>query len=120
MELEGKVIAYIRVNGEEYRDNNDKRVCIAIVTGYDPDIGITIQDAFDHNIYHWCLHGPSSVLGKQLGVHYPINEFKAEFKAATKMLKWGYINGYVIRKIHRAHTRCPEGVASAPTCPFGQ
>ena len=106
---EGKLVMISYADGEKRQ---------GIVTGYDKDIGITIQD-FETKKYILCLNGPSSPVDCN-----PIDEHthKILFKYITGCISIGKYNMAIenrfIKKLLHYNPNCDH--ITSEDCPFSQ
>ena len=107
-ELEGKIIDCW--DGDIYRKG--------LIAGCDPDIGITIVNAEDHNNYLACLKGPGSKLWERT---FNKEAYEVTFKMMVGQFKTGIYKNHEIVSMRKVNFDCGEPTqATAQTCPFGQ
>jgi len=107
--LERKIIDVI--------DSKGKFIGKGKVVGCDYDVGITIVDKDNPNVYFGCLAGPSSTLWN---IHYSEELYKALFDSIVNQIKSGILSYKAMDHVEKIHNMAPGYNASAEHCPFGQ
>jgi hypothetical protein len=107
--LEGKIIKVTAGDRFQYK---------GIVSGCDYDIGITIQNADDHDNYLVCLHGTCSPYKiAAAAANNDLQLYKKVFNKIIKDIQTGHLDQFELEDlVGRASDKQP----SADTCPFSQ
>jgi len=105
--LEGKEILFI--------------VCgmpiLAIVTGCDSDLGISIQRKTSKE-YLMCLNGPMSPISKDPRSGFNAEKYSSEFEGVVKMIRSGVVKATALMLLFGTGKRVDEPTAGH--CPFSQ
>lgn len=109
---------YEEFEGKEVLYYDGKIVRKAIITGFDFDIGVSIQNKWDRGIYHACIHGAMSPFLKEHSIGYDDRIYRILFFTLVNWIRnKEIIDGGVLTA---ATPSVSNTEPSAEACAFGQ